>query len=60
MRVPSPVTTWGGERSLADIEAEKEERQRNRKSWSERYDEDIDRGKVISLFSCIKPNFVCY
>ncbi|XP_070186180.1 ubiquitin carboxyl-terminal hydrolase 36-like isoform X2 [Littorina saxatilis] len=40
------VTTWGGEKSQADIEAEKEERRRNRKTWGDHYEAEIDSGKV--------------
>lgn len=40
------MTTWGGEKSQADIEAEKEERRRNRKTWGDHYEAEIDSGKV--------------
>ena len=55
LAVFSPVMTWGGEKSQSVIEAEKEDRERNRKSWSERYDEDIDKGKVTASLVCLEP-----
>lgn len=39
------VMSWNGGRSQADIEAEKEKR-KQKKTWSDHYEEDIDRGKV--------------
>ena len=42
----TPITTWNGEKSQSEIEAEKERQKNNRKSWAQKYDEDIDRGRV--------------
>ncbi|XP_076459651.1 uncharacterized protein LOC143292880 [Babylonia areolata] len=46
LRKKATVTTWGGEKSEMEIEAEKEEKRRKKKTWKDHYEEEIDRGKV--------------
>ncbi|KAL8587837.1 hypothetical protein ACOMHN_021055 [Nucella lapillus] len=43
------VTMWNGEKSEVDLEADKEEKQRKKKSWKDSYEEEIDRGKMKKL-----------
>nr|KAG5695092.1 hypothetical protein BaRGS_015068 [Batillaria attramentaria] len=40
------VMSWNGGKSQADIEADKERDRQKKKGWSDRYEEEIDRGKV--------------
>lgn len=44
--IQTPITSWEGEKSQVEIECEKEQKQHSRKSWSEQYDDNIDKGKV--------------
>ena len=47
-----PVSSWDGGRSTVDAEvAQDKKEERNKRQWADRYEEELDRGKVSHLTS---------